>query len=178
MITVEHSKNLEKKSAAGFVASVARLVTSVFERLPHWFIALLARFSIAAVFWKSGQTKVEGFAIDLIEGRFTLGIPHFSESAIDLFKDEYKLPFVPPEAGALMAATAEHVFPILLLIGLATRLSSLALLMMTLVIEIFVYPFAYPLHGVWAVVLLYLMKHGPGPISLDHWLATRWRQPG
>ena len=178
MTSIQHAENRENKSAAGFLASLARLAASVFERIPHWFIALLARFSIAAVFWKSGQTKVEGFAIDLIEGRFTLGIPHFSESAIDLFKDEYKLPFVPPEVGALMAATAEHVFPVLLLIGLATRLSAFALLIMTIVIEVFVYPYAYPVHGVWAVVLLYLMKHGPGPVSLDHWLATRSRQPG
>ena len=128
MTSIQHAENRENKSAAGFLASLARLAASVFERIPHWFIALLARFSIAAVFWKSGQTKVEGFAIDLIEGRFTLGIPHFSESAIDLFKDEFKLPFVPPEVGALMAATAEHVFPVLLLIGLATRLSAFALL--------------------------------------------------
>ena len=177
MTTIQHTENLENKSAAGFIASVSRLAASVFERIPHWFIALLARFSIAAVFWKSGQTKIEGFAIDLIEGRFTLGIPHFSDSAIDLFKDEYKLPFVPPEVAALMAATAEHVFPVLLLIGLATRLSAFALLIMTIVIEVFVYPAAYPLHGVWAVVLLYLMKHGPGQISLDYWLAKRSGRP-
>ena len=58
MTSIQQAKNLQNKSAAGFVASVSRLVNWVFERIPHWFIALLARFSIAAVFWKSGQTKV------------------------------------------------------------------------------------------------------------------------
>lgn len=154
-------------------AALIHGVHSLFEAIPHWLIATLARFCIAAVFWKSGQTKVQGLAIDLVEGRFVLGIPSFSDSALDLFREEYKLPLLPPEWAALLATVAEHVFPILLLVGLATRLSAFALLIMTIVIEIFVYPNAYPLHGVWAVSLLYLMKHGPGPLSLDHFLARR-----
>ena len=78
------------------ISLVAR-ANMLFSAIPHWLIATLARFSIAAVFWKSGQTKVQNFAIDLIEGRFTLGIPHFSNSVIDLFREEYKLPLLPPE---------------------------------------------------------------------------------
>jgi putative oxidoreductase len=140
---------------------------------PEWLIAIVARFSIAAVFWKSGQTKIEGFAIDLVEGRFALGIPRFADSTIDLFKDEYSLPFIPPELAAVLATIGEHVFPVLILLGLATRLSALALLAMTAVIQVFVYPGAYPLHGVWAAVLLYLMRHGAGPVSLDAFLARR-----
>lgn len=143
-------------------------------RMPHTFIALLARFSIAAVFWKSGQTKVEGFAIDLIDGTFVLGIPRLSDSVVALFADEYRLPLIPPEIAAPMAAFAEHLFPILLLVGLATRFSALALLAMTLVIQVFVYPGAYPTHGVWAAVLLYLLAQGPGALSLDRWIASRW----
>src|SRR3954471_4764773 len=96
--------------------------TALCERIPHWFIAALARFSIAAVFWKSGQTKIEGLAIDLVSGEFTLGWPRLADSTIPLFQDEYKLPLVPPEIAAYAAATAEHVFPILLLAGFATRL--------------------------------------------------------
>ena len=138
-----------------------------FEAIPHSFLAFLARFSIAAVFWKSGQTKVQGFAIDLIEGRYTFGIPHFSDSAVGLFQDEYKLPILPPELAAFLATSAEHIFSALILIGFATRFSALALFGMTLVIEIFVYPDAYPTHGVWAVCLLYIMKYGPGTFSLD-----------
>jgi len=72
-----------------------------------------------------------------------------------------------------MAATAEHLFPLLLLLGLGTRFSALALLGMTLVIEVFVYPDAYPTHGTWAAVLLYLIARGPGVLSIDNWLARR-----
>ncbi|KNE28646.1 MULTISPECIES: DoxX family protein [Achromobacter] len=146
---------------------VWRRLNAQFERIPHWLIALLGRFSIAAVFWKSGQTKVEGFAVDLISGEFQLGWPSVSASAVSLFADEYRLPLAPPEWAALAAATAEHVLPVLLLLGLATRLSALGLLVMTAVIQIFVYPDAYPTHGVWAAVLLYLVARGGGAVSLD-----------
>lgn len=155
---------------------LARLVTSViglFERIPHSLIAFLARFSIAAVFWSSGQTKVQGFVVNIFTGEIHLGWPRLSDSVVALFRDEYKLPFIPPEIAALMAATAEHLFPLLLLIGLGTRFSALALLGMTLVIEIFVYPDAYPTHGTWAAIFLFLMARGPGVLSVDHWLARR-----
>lgn len=154
------------------VRLVQRMIAAL-SLIPDSLIAALGRFSIAAVFWKSGQTKIEGLAIDLINGEFQFGWPHLSFSAGFLFKDEYNLPLIPPEWAAIMAATAEHVFPILLLLGLATRFSALALLVMTLTIQIFVYPDAYPTHGVWAAVLLYLIAKGPGKWSLDHWL---WRK--
>ncbi len=143
-------------------------------RIPHSLIALVARFSIAAVFWKSGQTKIEGLAIDIVDGRFSLGWPRLADSAVDLFRDEYKVPLIPPELAAPLAATAEHLLPVLILIGLATRLSALGLLAMTVVIQIFVYPGAYPTHGVWAAALLYLVATGPGAVSIDHWLARRY----
>jgi putative oxidoreductase len=141
--------------------------------VPESFIALLARFSIAAVFWKSGQTKVEGFAVDLIAGQFQLGRPRLSSSAVDLFRDEYRLPWLPPESAAVLAALGEHLLPALLLLGLVTRLSAAGLLAMTAVIQLFVYPGAYPTHGVWAAVLLWLMARGPGAVSLDHLLARQ-----
>lgn len=140
------------------------------ERIPHWLVAFLGRFSISAVFWQSGQTKVSGLDINLIQGHFQLGWPHLKPSALYLFSEEYRLPLIDPHLAAILAATAEHVFPILLLLGLATRLSALGLLCMTLVIEIFVYPDAYPIHGVWATVLLLLISRGPGWLSLDHLL--------
>lgn len=145
------------------------------DAIPHSLIAVLGRFSIAAVFWKSGQTKVEGLSIDLISGEFHLGWPHLSESAVFLFQEEYRLPLIPPELAASLAATAEHVFPVFLLLGLGTRFPALALLGMTAVIQVFVYPDAYPTHGVWATVLLYLVARGPGLISLDHWLGRSSR---
>lgn len=152
---------------------LAGALVALFASIPDTLIALVARFSIAAVFWNSGQTKVEGLAIDIVGGRFDLGWPRLSDSAVALFRDEYRLPLLPPELAAPMAALAEHLFPLLILAGLATRLSALALLGMTLVIQVFVYPGAYATHGTWAAVLLYLMAHGPGKLSLDHWLATR-----
>jgi putative oxidoreductase len=129
--------------------------------VPYWFVAAITRVSVAAVFWRSGQTKVDGW--------------HVSDATLFLFKDEYKLPLIDPTLAAYLATFAEHFFPVLLLLGLATRLSALALLVMTLVIEIFVYPDAWPTHGTWAACFLLLMAQGPGKLSLDHLIAQRWR---
>jgi len=148
-------------------------VHSAMGHLPNTLLAFIARFSIAAVFWKSGQTKIEGLAIDIVSGTFTLGVPRLSDNAVFLFKEEYKLPLLPPELGATLAALGEHILPLFILLGLATRLSALGLLGMTLVIQLFVYPDAYATHGTWAAVLLYLMAHGPGQLSIDAWIANR-----
>ena len=174
MASVNQSEQRELSgTGASTLSSSDDIVAAIMSRIPHSLIAFLGRFSIAAVFWKSGQTKVQGFAIDILDGKFELGIPRFADSTIDLFREEYRLPFIPPELAALMATAAEHAFPILLLLGLATRLSATALLGMTLVIQIFVYPGAYPTHGVWATVLLYLMAKGGGVFSLAHLVMKR-----
>lgn len=120
----------------------------------HGLLALSARLAIGSIFFLSGRTKVEGFLT-------------VTDSAYTLFREEYKLPFLPPEIAAHMAAYAEHLFPILLVLGLCTRLSALALLGMTTVIQIFVYPDAWPTHLSWATLMLYLVGRGPGPVSLD-----------
>lgn len=148
-------------------------VLALFALTPDTLIAFVARFSIAAVFWKGGQTKIEGLKLDFVAGQFQLGWPRLADSTIDLFKDEYHMPFA--EILAPLAAFSEHLFAALLLIGLATRFSALALLGMTLVIQIFVYPGLYTSHGVWAACLLYLMAKGPGKISLDHFIARRFK---
>jgi putative oxidoreductase len=153
---------------------LARQAVGLLSRIPDAWIALLARFSIAAIFWKSGQTKIQGFALDIVSGEFRFGWPRLSDSVVDLFRDEYKLPLIPPELGAVMAAGAEHLFPALILLGLATRLSALALLGMTATIQFVVYPDAYPTHGVWAAALLFLAAKGPGPLALDHLIARRF----
>ena len=152
---------------------MGRLV-ALFSRIPDGWIALLGRFSIAAIFWKSGQTKVQGFALDIVSGEFQFGWPRLSDSVVDLFREEYRLPLLPPELAALMGATAEHVFPVLILLGLATRFSALALLGMTATIQLLVYPDAWPTHGAWAAVLLFLVARGPGSLSLDHFIARRF----
>ena len=132
-----------------------------FSRIPYWLSALALRIFPAAVFWQSGQTKVDGW--------------HVTASAIYLFREEYKLPLIDPNIAAHLAAFAEHFFPVLLVIGLATRLSALALLSMTLIIQIFVYPGAWPTHGTWIACFLVLIAQGPGTVSLDHLIGVRWR---
>ena len=132
----------------------------LFEKFPHSIFALLARVSVGGVFWMSGQTKVSGF--------------HLAEGTVDLFRDEYHLPLIDPTIAAVLAAISEHLFSALLIIGLASRFSALALLGMTLVIEIFVYPDAWATHGTWAVCFLLIITKGPGTVSLD-WLLFRNR---
>jgi len=158
-------------------ARLLRRLHGWLERIPYALVALLARFSIAAVFWNSGQTKVTGFALNIVTGEFATGWPRLSDSALALFREEYRLPLIAPAVAALLAATAEHVFPMLLLMGLGTRLAALALLGMTLVIQTFVYPGAYATHGTWAALLLLLISRGAGAVSLDHWIACRHAAP-
>lgn len=160
----------------GFAAPLVRWAdrfVALCSRIPYSAIALLARFSIAAVFWTSAQTKVQGLVINLVEGQVQLGWPRLSDSAVALFRDEYKLPLLPPEMAAVLAASAEHGLALLLLLGLATRLSALGLLGMTLVIQLLVYPGAYATHGTWAALLLMLVASGPGVLSLDQLLRRR-----
>jgi putative oxidoreductase len=137
-----------------------RTVVAVLNKIPQSLISLAARIFPAAIFWMSGQTKIEGF--------------HVTDNAIALFRDEYRLPLVDPALAANIAAFSEHFFPLLLVVGLASRLSALALLGMTAVIEIFVYPDAWPTHGVWATCFLVVIARGPGIFSLDHLIARRF----
>jgi putative oxidoreductase len=155
------------------MVQLSKWCISQFERIPYWFIALLGRFSIAAIFWKSGQTKIQGFVLDIVSGEYQWGVPTLADSAVFLFQQEYQLPVLAPELAASLAALAEHVFPVLILLGLATRFSALALLVMTATIQLLVYPDAYPTHGVWAALLLMLMAKGPGALSLDWFIARR-----
>ncbi|MCM8610546.1 DoxX family protein [Accumulibacter sp.] len=152
---------------------LVRKSVELLSRIPDSLIAFLARFALAATFWSSGQTKVQGLRIDIVGGEFEFGWPRLADSLLDLFRDEYRLPLIAPEVAAPMAAVAEHLFPLLLLIGLATRFSALALLGMTAVIQIFVYPDAYALHGTWAAGLLFLVARGGGALSADALLVRR-----
>jgi putative oxidoreductase len=158
--TTQSSLPLPAKGLAG----MAQRLLGVLDRIPYSLLALAARIFPAAVFWQSGQTKVDGW--------------HLSDNAVDLFRDEYGLPVIDPTAAAYLAAFAEHFFPVLLVLGLASRFAALALLFMTLVIEVFVYPDAWPTHGVWATCFLVVIARGPGLFSLDHFIARRhqrWR---
>ena len=141
-------------------------------------IALLARIGLAFTFWLSGQTKIEGLVLDPLGLQVQWGWPRVSESALELFRSEYALPLLPPDWAALMAATAEHVLPLMLILGLGTRVAALGVLGMTLVIQLFVYPLAFPTHALWAASALALLVHGGGRLALDRPLARRFARKG
>lgn len=122
--------------------------------VPDNLLLLIARLGIAATFFLSGRTKVEGLLT-------------ITPSTYELFQTEYALPLIPPNVAAHVATYSEHAFPILLVMGLFTRPAAAALLGMTLVIEIFVYPDAWPTHLIWAGLLLLLFVRGGGGWSLD-----------
>lgn len=133
------------------------LLANIGARLfPPSLLLLAQRLGIAAVFFMSGRTKIE-------DGTWLT----LSDGAFELFRTDYRLPFIPPVPAAYAATTAEHLFPILLTFGLFTRFSACGLLVMTSVIEIFVYPDAWPTHLSWAGLLLPLIAFGGGKLSLD-----------
>ena len=125
--------------------------------LPLDVLTVIVRVAIASVFFLSGRTKVEGLLT-------------ITDSTYYLFAEEYRVPLVSSDLAAHLATYAEHLFPILIVLGLVTRLSALALLGMTLVIEVFVYPSGWPTHLLWASLLLYLIRFGGGAFSLDRLL--------
>jgi len=120
------------------------------ERIPYWVLALPLRAAVANVFWSSAMVKLDSW-----------------QTTLSLFQDEYKLPVLPPEIAAYIAVSIELTAPVLLMLGLATRASAALLLGMTTVIEVFVYPQAWPTHIQWAAMLLVLLARGPGLVSLD-----------
>jgi putative oxidoreductase len=120
-------------------------------RVPYALLALPLRIGAAAVFWNSAMAKLANW-----------------DTAIELFTDEYKVPLLPPVFAANLALSIELTAPVLLVLGLLTRAAALVLLGMTAVIEIFVYPLAWPTHIQWAAMLLMLLCRGPGAVSLDH----------
>lgn len=148
------------RAADSSLVRLVRRAVRAMDGISYSGIALCARIFPAAVFWMSGRTKVEGWGV--------------TDTAVELFREEYRLPLIDPAIAAHLAAAAEHAFPILLVLGLATRFSALALLAMTLVIQVFVYPGAWPTHGVWATCFLVLIARGPGMLSIDHLIARRF----
>jgi len=137
------------------------IVRAVTAELPEGLTLLFLRAAVAGIFWRSGRTKIE-------EG----SVFQISDMTYFLFEHEYAGVPLPSEFAAVAATTAEHVIPILLVVGLATRVSALALLGMTMVIQLFVYPEAWwTTHMLWAAMLLVLIVRGGGMFSVDHLLA-------
>ena len=127
------------------------------DQVPYTLLALPLRFAVATVFWNSGTTKLANW-----------------DATLQLFQDEYQVPVLPPEWAAHLAASIELSTPILLVLGFGTRCAALVLLGMTTVIEIFVYPQAWPTHIQWAAMLLVLLCRGAGRLSIDELIRRRF----
>jgi putative oxidoreductase len=134
------------------IAKVLRWLDAV----PYSLLAIALRLAAATVFWNSAMTKLANW-----------------DTAVALFVDEYKVPLISPEVAAYVAVSIELSTPVLLILGLLTRPAAAILLGMTAVIEIFVYPLAWPTHIQWAAMLLVLLCRGPGKWSIDEWLRRR-----
>lgn len=140
---------------------IARRTIERLERVSYdTLVSTPARLFMAMTFWLSGRTKVDGLL-------------SVNQSALFLFEHEYSLPVVSPRLAAYSATYAEHLFPLLLIVGLGSRLSAGALLTMTAVIQVFVYPGAWSTHLLWASALAFIIFRGPGQLSVDHWLRGR-----
>ena len=142
------------RTVTGRIGAVINRLNAV----PYWLLALPLRLAIATVFWNSGVSKLANW-----------------DTTLALFTDEYSLPLLPPAIAAYLAAAIELTTPPLLVLGLLTRPVAALLLGMTAVIEIAVYPEAWPVHIQWAAMLLVLLCRGAGSVSLDHILARWWR---
>ena len=139
-----------------FMRYLTERAVALADAVPDSFVSLLARVAVGGVFWRSGQTKIEGL--------------HIKDSTFFLFREEYMVPLLPPDLAAYFSTVSENVFSVLLILGFASRLSAGWLLAMTAVIQVFVYPSGWPDHILWATALLVVITRGPGALSLDHLL--------
>jgi len=146
----------EAISPSSATLETAKLVLLWLDRVPYTLLAIPLRLGAAVVFWNSAMTKLPNW-----------------ETTVTLFADEYQVPLLPPEAAAFMATAIELTMPVLLVLGLLTRPAALVLLGMTAVIQMFVYPLAWPTHLQWAAMLLVLLARGPGAFSLDRLIRRR-----
>jgi putative oxidoreductase len=143
------------QSAPGITGRL-RDIRRMLDGVGYTWLALPLRFAVAIVFWNSAMAKLANW-----------------DTTLSLFADEYQLPLISPAIAAYMATAVELTAPVLLVLGLLTRPAAFVLLGMTAVIEIFVYPLAWPTHLQWAAMLLVLLCRGPGALSVDHWLLGR-----
>lgn len=127
------------------------------ERFPMALIILMSRIGVGTVFFKSGLVKIASW-----------------ESTVQLFANEYRVPLLPPELAATLGASVELTAPILLFTGFAARFGAAAMLGMTFVIEVFVYPENWAEHLTWASLLTLIITRGAGQISIDYLLARRF----
>jgi putative oxidoreductase len=138
---------------------VVERAIGLLDGVPYTLLALPLRAGVATVFWNSAQAKLANW-----------------DTTIELFTEEYKVPLLPPEIAANLALGIELTMPVLLVLGLMTRAAALVLLGTTTVIEVFVYPQAWPTHIQWGAMLLVLLCRGAGKLSIDHLLWQHFRR--
>lgn len=141
------------------IGTIVSCANAVMSRVPDGLLQLLARVAIAPTFFRSGQAKISGFSVN--------------DSTVFLFEHEFGMPF--PVLSAHLAALAENILPVLLVVGFATRLSALALFVMTIVIQIVAPQGFWTFHILWFAVLLYVVAKGPGQVSVDHLIERAYR---
>lgn len=159
---------------AGYILSIIKWIEGIPALFGGWLVALWElglRIAIALVFFRAGETKVAS------DGWWDVGSWwSITDITVMLFKEEYRVPVLPPGLAAYVATTAEHVAPVLLILGLVARLGAAGLLGLTAVIQIFVYPDHWYEHLLWAVPLAYVVVRGPGKLSIDHLIRRSFAQ--
>lgn len=145
----------QRPLAAGLAAPIRQTI-GLLDAIPYWLIALIARAATCTVFWSSGTQKLSDWSATLA-----------------LFETEYHVPLIPPHPAAYMATTIEISCSVLVMLGLATRAAVFVLLGMTAVIEIFIYPMAWPTHVQWLAFMFVILARGPGKVSLDALIGPR-----
>ena len=138
------------------VAPPVRRVLAGLDAIPYWLIALIARAATCTVFLSSGTEKLADWSATLA-----------------LFENEYKVPLLPPHPAAYFATTVEISCALLVMAGLFTRFAVFMLIGMTAVIEVFVYPMAWPTHIQWLAFMFIILARGPGKVSLDALIGPR-----
>ena len=144
------------------LSRVDNLAKSISALIPDWLVGFVARGAIFFVFWQSVQTKIGGGS--LLGQKFMFW--EVTDSTLMLFEYEYDVPLLSPELAAYLATFAEFFLSLGILVGLLTRLSAAGLLLVTIIIQFFVYPNEWTAHLLWAALLFYLIKHGPGSFAL------------
>ena len=135
----------------------------LFERIPYGIIALIARLAVSWPIWQAGRERVSG-GWNILEPR---------SSTMTMFLGGYNIHWIPYEAAATATQLAECALPILLAVGLASRVAAFGLLVLIVVFEVFVHPGPFAEHGTWVALLLMIMRFGPGGLSLDDALGRR-----
>ena len=151
------------------IIQLANKPLSLLKLLPEDVVALTARFAIASVFWRSAQTKINGWDFLGQSWQFF----NLNSSTLMLFEYEYDLPIIAPELAAYLGTFVEFFVSIAIFLGFMTRISAVVFLGLTATIQFMVYPDAWPTHILWAAILLYIIKHGAGKVSLDNMIVGR-----